>query len=594
MFSDTFSNYTQKIEDEKLWTDKYWKALLHIPVNNKSEIDSPNFFLSTNGQLNPKEELIQTLNGLFDTTKLGDDSIGCKFPARKSWLIKRLSLKNLPNVSCSKFDKWFKQLDATSATLVFPSAHINSPASMFGHTFLRINSSYNSKLLSYAVNYAANADKKTENGFIFAIKGLFGGYYGQYNLLPYYEKLKQYRDTEQRDIWEYNLNLTKNEVVQMVKHIWELKDTYSNYYFFDENCSYNMLWLLEIARPTVTLRDRFFYQVSPPETIFEIVNANLVKSKDYRPSKRKVLTEYENYLNSDEIVIAKLLSTDITKIKSFMDNKNFSLRKKQLILESATELAEYYYIQGKTTKSSYLEISHNLSKNRAFLGNGNKIEISPPTNPDQAHRQLSFSLGYRNTNEDNFLILGLRPTYHDITNNDTGFLVGTQIEFFTPQFLYDVESHNLKVDYLKLLTISSLAPQTKFFKPFSWSTSWQFDRESLNDNLNFNGKVSGGKAYSIGNKNFVYALADAYLYPTHYSNTAFGGTFGAIAYTSNKTKLNLESSYKIYDNGDDQKKFSISQSYFPQNNIDIKLNYTHVQKYTKNDNSVNLTFHYFF
>ena len=86
---------------------------------------------------------------------------------------------------------------------------------MFGHTFLRVNSSYNSKLLSYAINYAANADKKTENGFLFAIKGLFGGYYGKYNMLPYYEKLKQYRDTEQRDIWEYNLNLTKNETIQI-------------------------------------------------------------------------------------------------------------------------------------------------------------------------------------------------------------------------------------------------------------------------------------------------------------------------------------------------------------------------------------------
>ena len=29
---------------------------------------------------------------------------------------------------------------------------------MFGHTFLRINSAYNSKLLSYALNYAADAN----------------------------------------------------------------------------------------------------------------------------------------------------------------------------------------------------------------------------------------------------------------------------------------------------------------------------------------------------------------------------------------------------------------------------------------------------
>ena len=464
---------------------------------------------------------------------------------------------------------------------------------MFGHTFLRINSSYNSKLLSYAINYAANADKKTENGVLFAIKGLFGGYYGKYNMLPYYEKLKQYRDTEQRDIWEYNLNLTKNEVIQMVRHIWELKDTYSNYYFFDENCSYNMLWLLEIARPTITLREKFLYQVSPPETIFEIVNANLVKSRDFRPSKRKVLTEYEKYLDEEDILVAQQLSKNTNKLDNFIQNENFSLRKKQLILESATELSEYYYIQGKTKKESYLEISHNLSKKRASLGSGKKIKISQPTNPDQAHRQLSLSLGYRH-NKDDFITFGVRPTYHDITNNDEGFLAGTQIEFLTPQFLYNTKTNNIKIDYLKLLTITSLAPQTKFFKPFSWSTSWQFDRDSLNNELNFNGKISGGKAYSIGKKHFMYALVDAYIYPTRYSNTAIGSTLGAILYTSNLTKFNIESNYKIYDNGYEQKTLNITQSYFPQNDIDIKLNYKYIQKLEENQNMINISFHYFF
>jgi len=464
---------------------------------------------------------------------------------------------------------------------------------MFGHTFLRINSSYNSKLLSYAINYAANADKTTENGFLFAIKGLFGGYYGQYNMLPYYEKLKQYRDTEQRDIWEYNLNLTKDEVIQMSKHIWEIKDTYSNYYFFDENCSYNMLWLLEVARPSVTLRDKFLYQVSPPETIFEITNANLVKSKDFRPSKRKVLIEYENHLNSEDILMVEKLSKNANTLDQFMNNTHFTHRKKQLILEAATELTEYNYIQAKTNKDTYLNISHKLSKNRALLGSGKKILISKPTNPDQAHRQLSLSLGYRH-NKDDFTTFGIRPTYHDITNNDEGFLAGTQIEFFTSQFLHNTKTNNIKIDYLKLLTISSLAPQTKFFKPFSWATSWQFDRDSLNNKLNFSGKVSGGKSYSIGEKHFIYALADAYIYPTKYSNAAIGATLGAVLYTSNSSKLNIESNYKVYDSGDEQKILNVTQSFFLKNNTDIKLNYKHVQKQDKDENNINFSIHYFF
>jgi len=529
---------------------------------------------------------------LFNEKEFDDNSIACKFPARKSWLQTELKINNFPKVSCKKYDQWFKQLDPTSSSLIFPAGHINSPASMFGHTFLKINSSYNSKLLAHAINYAASADKSKENGFLFAIKGLFGGYYGQYSLLPYYEKLKEYRDTEQRDIWEYNLNLSKSEVVKMVNHIWELKDTYSYYYFFDENCSYNMLWLLEIARPTIKLREKFSYQISPPETIFEIDNAGLIKTRGYRPSKRKVLLEYEKKLNTIEIAFVKTLALKESSL-SLLLKRNISLQKQQLILETATELCEYFYIQGKIKKEKYLRISHQLSKQRASLGKGEKLIVAPPVNPDQAHRQLGLALGYRH-NEKDSLTFSIRPTYHDITNNDNGFLAGTQIEFLTPQLSYDLNSKNLKTDYLKLLTITSLAPETKIFNPLSWSTKWQFNRESLNNKLNFNGQISAGKTIEIGKQHLLYALADGYIYPTNYSNSAIGSTLGAILYPSQSTKLNIEANYKIYDSSDKQKILSITQSYFPKNSIDIKLKYEYIEKIEKNQNTVNLSLYYFF
>ena len=261
---------------KQLSKDPYWKSLLHISNTNTSEIDDENFFLAKDGKTNPYAELKATYNQLITQIKETNTSIQCRFPLRTKWIKKQLNLSNLPQHQCIEFNKLYKKINPKSATLVFPNAHINSPASMFGHTFLRIDSSFNSKLLSNAINYAAQANQNTENGFIFALKGLFGGYYGKYSLLPYYDKLKEYRDTEQRDIWEYKLNLTQKEIDDMIMHIWEIKDSYSYYYFFDENCSYNILWLLEIARPSLYLRDKFFYHVSPPETLFAIQNANLL------------------------------------------------------------------------------------------------------------------------------------------------------------------------------------------------------------------------------------------------------------------------------------------------------------------------------
>jgi hypothetical protein len=226
--------------------------------DGESEIDDASFFLSSEGKSNASSELNATIELLLNETVFDDNATACRFPARKAWLQEQLKIDAFVKTECKAFSTLVKKVDPKSATLVFPSAHINSPASMFGHTFLRIDSSYDSKLLSHAINYAATADQGSENGVVFAIKGLFGGYSGAYSLLPYYEKLKEYRDTEQRDIWEYELNLSEAEVKRMLLHIWELGNSFSWYYFFDENCSYNMLWLIEVARPTVYLREKFF------------------------------------------------------------------------------------------------------------------------------------------------------------------------------------------------------------------------------------------------------------------------------------------------------------------------------------------------
>ena len=258
-----------------------------------SEIDDARFFLAQNG--NTKSELHATIDALLNESTFDDNSTACRFPARKAWLKEQLEGIEFPEVKCDEYDKILDRLDPKSATLVFPSAHINSPASMFGHTFLRINSAYDSKLLSYAINYAADADPSKENGVIFAIKGLIGGYFGKYSLLPYYDKLKEYRDAEQRDIWEYDLNLSEEEVLRMVRHIWELNETHSFYYLSTQNCSYNMLWFLEAARPELDLRSYFSFQVIPLETVHATKAEGVIKKHFYRPSKRTILLQYEKH-----------------------------------------------------------------------------------------------------------------------------------------------------------------------------------------------------------------------------------------------------------------------------------------------------------
>jgi hypothetical protein len=62
------------------------------------------------------------------------------------------------------FEQWFRELDAEAVTLVFASAYLNNPASLFGHTLLRLDrrgQTEQTRLLAYAVNYAADDSNST-------------------------------------------------------------------------------------------------------------------------------------------------------------------------------------------------------------------------------------------------------------------------------------------------------------------------------------------------------------------------------------------------------------------------------------------------
>lgn len=488
-----------------------------------------------------------------------------------------------------------QRLNPKSVTLVFPSAHINSPASMFGHTFLRINSAYDSKLLSYAVNYAADADPDKENGAIFAIKGLFGGYFGKYSLLPYYDKLKEYRDSEQRDIWEYDLDLSEEETLKMFKHIWELNETHSYYYFFTENCSYNMLWFLETARENIHLREYFNYQVIPLETAHATKAEGIINGSFYRPSKRTTLLKYEELLYNEYITMPlALVNSDITE-QDVINNRDIDIQQKRYILEASIELLEYKMSKSKIKKEDYLKLFHAFSKARATLGQGEKLNISTPPNPIDGHQAIRASIGSGFREGESISFLGIRPAYHDLQDSGYGFLRGTQIEFLDFEISYS--NSKTEVEKATILSITSLAQRSQFFENLSWRTKFGWDRNSLDATTNFIGTV--GIGLSWGNEfAYIYMMADPLFYFDKKTTSALGGSLGIVFDKYSYMSTNIETTRRWYDNGDAQYLMNISQSFRVSQNVQLKFNYDYIQRndfeIQSNENSFKVYLNYYF
>jgi len=587
LFASSVQNYKNQALELKLYEKHYWHLLLHMN-GDESEIDDPNFFFAKDGAINPQAELLATLDAFFSDEIKDDNSSICKFPARYSWLKEKLHGDDFPTAECKEYNKILDRVDPKSTTLVFPAAHINSPASMFGHTFLRINSSYNSKLLSYAINYAADANPDKENGVIFAIKGLVGGYYGLYSLLPYYEKLKEYRDSEQRDIWEYDLNLTQEETMQMFRHIWELNGTHSYYYFFTENCSYNMLWLLEVARPSLELRKHFTYDVIPLETVHVVKDAGIVSNESYRPSKRTKLLKYEKLLDKKyQQLPLNLVASKITA-ESIERNETIALDQKRYILESAIEYLEYQYSRGKIKKEKYLDLFHAMTTERAKLGIAKPLEIQTPPNPIDGHRAVRAQVGVGSRDGDFITFLGVRPAYHDLEDSAYGFLRGTQIEFLN--LLASTSTKETKVEEATIISIVSIAQRSLFFKNFSWRTKIGWDNNYLTDDPTFS--LSVGAGFSWGNElGFVYVMADPIAYQDSKFHSGIGGSLGfKVDKYKKDANINVEVTQRVYDNGYDQILLKASTGIRTTQNSQIVLKYDYKDKVLANKKKDEQTF----
>ncbi len=539
--------------------DPYWKTLLHIDgFSGNSRIDDPGFFLSPNGKSDPTAELEASLNALLLNP---EDEALCRYPARFHWLKQSLGLEDLnyPLERCRELDELLEKMAPERATLIFPGGHLNSPASMFGHTLLSIEGPYRSPLLSYAVNYAAFTDES--NGVLYAFKGIFGYYRGFFSILPYYTKVREYGDLEKRDIWEYRLNLTKEETLQMVRHIWELREIYSDYYFIDENCSYNLLFLLDAARPGLNLVKQTENFVIPVDTIRLVTEAGLVDRATYRPSKADRMQQIADGMEAEE----KSLAADYLDARVELDEslgKIDRIEGKILLLNLAIEELESRLLKGKMAPEQYRTQYVNLLQKRSRLGPGPKQEKIMVQRPEKGHRSSRIGISAGVSDGQFFQELNLRLAYHNLSDPGAGFKEGAQIEFGHLRLRQDNEQGRSRLEELELLNILSLSPRAFPFEPLSWKVSAGFIRKGFRrgDKLSFELRPGAGYSYRPG-RGLVYAmLENPWQLSGHFASgftTGLGISGGFIDSWGERWQINLRLNAAHYPLGEEHSEASV-------------------------------------
>jgi hypothetical protein len=464
-----------------------WLRLLHyrgtLTGGYESEADGPPFFLAPEGKTDPEAELEATLRGFFDTKGTYKGLLRhprCRFPARFMWLHRELGIdtSKLPKVACPELAEYVRRLRPRALVLVFSSYYLNNPASAFGHTFIRVSKAKADadragvSLLDYGIDFSATVD--TDNSLLYAFKGLMGLFRGDFHRIPFYYKVREYNDFESRDLWEYELELTQEQVDMVVAHVWELGHTYFAYYYLSENCSYHILGALDVADPDFNLTENLGWPVIPADTVKALRDVpGLIRNVYYRPSNRTQFQQRVGVLSNEER----------EAVHSLMDNPNaalpvgFSEEQVVRVIDTAIDLYDIRLASDLVKDRDEVD-AEEAAKQYALLARRTRHSIpsqdhdfEPPFRqmPHVGHdsTQLGLGSGYHELNG-YYHLLKFRLALHDLADPGVGYPDTASIEFMPTTLRYDIESPKLKLEHFSLVRVQSLSPLTAFDKSFSW------------------------------------------------------------------------------------------------------------------------------
>ena len=475
----------------------------HFLKGWKSAVDGPGFFLSPNGQKDPLAELQATIaalekgGGSFGKLQ---QPIGCALPLRKAFLEKKLE-RTFPSDDCKDFNEFHARLDPAGVAMVFATSYPGNPASMFGHSFLKILSAKNREknlgILDWSVNYAAMVPED-ENAFAFAYFGLTGGYAGQFATVPYYKKIEEYGYLEGRDIWEYELNLTPEQQELLLKAIWEIEtNSHFDYFFFDENCSYQILALLEVVRPDWEISGYFIHMI-PGESVKVVAHVpGAIKEVRMRPSLERRLMASVADLTKEEkrdFYAAKrgeaIAGLDAKSLRAYLFYLQAEKKRLEDKWKAEPRLREVLLRSAQLPPVAPLE---NLG--------GEK------TRPDLSHGAYQIGLGaFTRSGGERGEELSLRFAYHSLLDPDPGYMPHSEILFPNFRFRYSHPRKKFFLEEAQGFSLVSLTPWNLVRRPLAWRTRLSYQTlmgDACNSCKGLHGEAGVGSAWALAPGKFT-------------------------------------------------------------------------------------------
>jgi hypothetical protein len=537
------SALVQEAHAKGLARHPYWFGLLHYQQNLfgkvASDIVSPDFFLAPAGVTDPAAELAATVAALFEPVGANpDDHAQCRFVARFKWLQKVLDwgASKPPAVHCPRYRAYAANEQIESVSLVYATGYLSNPASFYGHILLKFNTRRTllvSELLDQSLNYGAIVPSG-ENAVIYVTKGLFGGYDASFSHQQFFNFNHLYVENDLRDLWEYELALTAEEVDQLVSHTWEILGKRHVYYFLKDNCAYRMARLLQLVIGEPLLPELPW---SLPGAVFERLDAlerngaPLVRTVRHIPSRQNRFRDGFVALTAEEQSVARevvdhALDLGRPAYRALADAAKIK------VVDTLLDYYEYRIAIDRTDTAMGLA-KHKVLVERAALparqGSGSKDSLpSDAAPPQEGPLPLMLRFGpVRNSRFGSGIKLRARPVNYDSLALDAGRIPNSTLTMFDVEVVH-LDNH-WSLRRFDVVNVENLnVAKTPLAADGAWA--WKFKAGLQSQDLECRSctvaKAEGGigKALALGRQLVGFGMVDLWVQTTH----ANSGTLAAV------------------------------------------------------------------
>ena len=566
----------------ELSQEKTWLQLLHVEqggTKNKSLINNNSFFISPNGKNSSIDELSATYEAFFTTPKNQ-----CKFPARKMWLERVLPNVNFPKINCPNYKSYKKEFNTSSVSIVYASGYLGNPASMYGHVLLKLNNKEGAELLDNTFSYGAMVPE-TDNKFAYIYKGITGGYQGQFANQKYHHQHLLYSESELRDLWEYRLKLTSHQIEFLLAHLWELEQSTMTYFFFEENCGYQLAKLIELIIDTPLIAPMKAW-VMPYDLIMmlnKLANRHIVEQVIYHQSRQEMLYEKYNQLSKQERSAVRAIiegnSDDVMPTLS-----NIAEKSAKRIIDT---LYDYYaFIDVKNDELTEQQIKKRdrlLTKRFSLPAGATNWNRTSKLPPHYAQNTAMAQIGFiHNDSFGHGKSLRFRANYYDFLNINAARIPFSELNTFDLRLLYQSNKNRWLIREFSLFNITNLnVSQTGLEGDqfYAWSLNAGYKPTSLKCSDCSDAFIGGfiGQSKQVFSDSAIYAAIASEIQFSDLSkgNFLIGPEFGGVLNITQHwvSSIKIGTAFNLTEEARSKNYIKWEQRFFESQDFDIR---THV------------------